>query len=144
MTPDDDTSRPAPDVIEAGIPATTEMPRNIPPGAEDEEEPPPLDIPQGVEEWGTTEREQLVGESLADRAQREEPDHLGPVATRGERLIEPGDVDGLGLVDNEPEAVAELDGEPFDTLSPEEAAMRVEDEPAGLNYDPDPGYVDPS
>lgn len=140
MTAEDDISRPAPDIIEAGIPATSEMPRGVPPGDEDEDEPRPLDVPQGVEEWGTTGREQLLDEPLAERVRREEPDQLARLDDHvGERLIEPGIEFG---VDEEADAVAELDGGVFDTPSPEEAAMRVEDEPAGLNYDPDPGYVD--
>jgi hypothetical protein len=35
---------------------------------------PPRDQPLGSEEWGTTAREQLVGEPLAERVKREEPD----------------------------------------------------------------------
>jgi hypothetical protein len=136
----DDFSRPAPDIIEPGIPATSEMPRNVPPGDEDEDESPPLDVPQGVEDWGITGREQLLDEPLAERVKREQPDRLGSDdISVGGRLIEPGGELG---VDEEADAVGELDGGVFDTPTPEEAAMRIEDEPAGLNYDADPGYVE--
>ena len=33
------------------------------------------------------------------------------------------------------------DGGLEDTLSAEEAAMRIVEEPPGMNYDPDPGYI---
>jgi hypothetical protein len=45
-------------------------------------------------------------------------------------------------MDDEADAVGEIDAGFEDTLSAEEAAMRVVDEPPGMNYDPDPGYVD--
>lgn len=131
--------------MEPGIPATSEMPRDIPPGAEDEEEPAPLDFPQGVEEWGTTPREERIGEPFELRVRREEPDVLARDAEEpGVSLYEPGTDDGVdegeGL-DLEPDAVGELNLEDDVTLSPEEQAMRIEDEPAGLNYDPTPGYL---
>ena len=37
--------------------------------------------------------------------------------------------------------MAELDPE-GEVLGPEEAAMRIVDEPPGAHYDPDPGYLD--
>ena len=107
------STRPVADEVEPGIPATSEMPDGVPFGDEDEEEPVPLDVPQGVEEWGTTAREEATGESLAQRVSREQPDF-------GEA--------GRGGADNA-------------TLAPEEAALRVETDPPGLNYDPDPGYL---
>jgi hypothetical protein len=110
--------RPAPDEIEPGVPATSEMPANIAPGGEDEEEPPPRDYPQGVDDWGTTAREEALGESVASRAAREEPDF-------GERILSGDD----------PATASDL--------APEEAAISVDDDPPGLNYDPDPGYVAP-
>lgn len=132
--------RPAADEVEPGIPATSELPRDIPPGSEDEEEPAPLDFPQGVETWGTTAEEELQGEPFELRLRREEPDVL-PGAGGGEgglSLIEPGSEDGY---DDEPDAVAELDPE-WQPASAEEAAMRIEEEPAGLTYDAGPGYLD--
>ncbi len=138
------STRPARDEVEPGIPATSEMPRNIPPGSEDEEEPVPLDFPQGVEEWGTTPREELLGEPFEMRVRREEPD-LPAGSAEGLSLYEPGTDgavdDGEGF-DAEPDAIGELNLESDVTLSPEEQAMRIEDEPAGLNYDPTPGYID--
>lgn len=138
------STRPAADEVEPGIPATSEMPRNIPPGSEDEEEPAPLDVPQGVEEWGTTPGEELVGEPFEMRVRREEPDQLAGGA-EGLSLYEPGTDeavdDGEGF-DAEPDAIGALNLESDVTLSPEEQAMRIDDEPAGLNYDPTPGYID--
>lgn len=139
MARDNDPTRPSPDTIEAGIPATEEMPPGVPAGWEAEEEPPPLDVPQGVESWGTTAQEELVGESLRLRVLREEPD-VEAAPPEGVRLLEPG-AEG-GLMDEEADAVGELDPERSDTLSPEEAALRVEEEPAGLTYDAGPGYLD--
>lgn len=139
MARDNDPTRPSPDTIEAGIPATEEMPPGVPAGWEAEEEPPPLDFPQGAESWGTTAEEELVGEPLSLRVLREEPE-VDPASAGGVRVLEPG-AEG-GLMDDEPDAVGELDAERSDTLSAEEAAMRVEDEPAGLTYDASPGYLD--
>ena len=141
---DSQTTRPAPDEIEPGIPATSEQPRDVPQGWEAEEEPPPLDIPQGVEEWGTTSREEAIGESVAMRARREEPEVWERVfeedTSGGVSVLEPGSDDGL--TDTEPDAIGELDTDRQYSLPAEEAAMRVEDEPAGLTYDRGPGYLD--
>lgn len=139
---DRQTTRPASDELEPGIPATSEMPRDVPPGSEDEEEIPPLDVPQAVEEWGTTAEEELLGESLASRVAREEPDFgtAARGADAGVSLLEPGSDDGL--TDNEPDAIGEVDFGGDTTPSPEESAMRIEEEPEGLNYDPSPGYLD--
>ena len=139
MARDNDPTRPSPDTIEAGIPATEEMPPGVPAGWEAEEEPPPLDFPQGVESWGTTAEEELVGESLSLRVLREEPDTEAP-PDGGVRVLEPG-AEG-GLMDDEADSVGELDPERSDTLTAEEAAMRVEEEPEGLTYDSGPGYLD--
>jgi hypothetical protein len=139
MARDNDPTRPAPDIVEAGVPATTEMPPDVPAGWEAEEEPPPLDVAQGAESWGTTAEEGLKGEPLALRVLREQPD-TEPRSPDGARVLEPG-AEG-GLLDDEPDAVGELEVEPSDTLSPEEGAIRVEDEPAGLTYDVGPGYLE--
>ena len=48
------------------------------------------------------------------------------------------------VIDDEPDMLGEADVGLEVTLSGEEAAMRVVDDPGGLNYDPDPGYVDRS
>ncbi|MFN2502891.1 MAG: hypothetical protein ABR540_01420 [Acidimicrobiales bacterium] len=140
MARDDESARPAPDIIEAGIPATTETPSGVPEGWEADEEPPPLDFPQGAESWGTTGQEQQLGESLRLRVLREEAEVGEPAAGDGVRLLEPGAEDGL--LDDEADAVGEVDLAGGDTPSPEEAAMRIEDEPAGLTYDRGPGYLD--
>jgi hypothetical protein len=138
MAPDNDSTRPAPDLVEDGVPATTEMPPDVPAGWEAEEEPQPLEFAQGAESWGTTAEEELTQEPLALRVLREEPDVEGR-SPDGVRVLEPGaEID----VDEEPDAVGEVDLERHDVLSPEEGAMRVEDEPAGLTYDAGPGYLD--
>ncbi|HET7719966.1 MAG TPA: hypothetical protein VFK43_08375 [Acidimicrobiales bacterium] len=56
-----------------------------------------------------------------------------------QQVLEPG---AGGLGDEEPDALGEVDMGLEVAVSPEEAAMRVVDEPPGMNYDPDPGYVD--
>ena len=112
-------SRPASDEVEVGVPATEDIPEGqLATGDPLEGELPPLDDPQGVEDWGVTAAEQQGAEPLSLRVQREEPDVLDELSA----LDEPG----TG---------------PTGTLTPEEAAMRVEEEPAGMNYDPDPGYL---
>ena len=111
--------RPASDEVEVGVPATDDIPEGqLATGDPLEGGIPPLDHPQGVEDRGVTAAEQQGAEPLSLRVQREEPDVL----------------DELSGLD-------EPDGGPTGTLSPEEAAMRVEEEPAGMNYDPDPGYL---
>ncbi len=107
---------------------------------------PPLDRPQAVKDWGTTASEQLGQEPLDLRVAREVPD-VGAAETgvdtgdwTDRQFLEPGADAGLG--DDEADSVGELDAGLEDTLSAEEAAMQVVDEPPGMNYDPDPGYVD--
>lgn len=112
------TARPAPDLVEDGVPATSEAPPGLDVDAT-EGEPAPLDHPQGVEEWGTTAAEEAAGESLAMRVAREDPD--GTVPADDWELEEE-----LGLEDD---------------LSAEEGALRLVDEPPGMSYAPDPGYV---
>jgi hypothetical protein len=139
--------RPAPELSEDGIPAIEELPESVLlTGDPVEGEVPPLDRPQAVKEWGTTASEQLGTETLERRLTREVPE----TATRGvdrlddgnagRQFLEPGADGGLG--DDEPDSIAEAGVRTEDSLSAEEAAMSVVDEPPGLNYDPDPGYVD--
>jgi hypothetical protein len=111
--------RPAPDLVEDGIPATVDDPPHLSTEAV-EGEPAPLDVPQGVDEWGTTNAEERMGESVRMRAAREEPDVL-------DRLE--ADEEGTGIAG---------------ALSAEEAALHVEDEPEalGMSFAPDPGYLD--
>ncbi len=112
-------SRPAPDEVEPGVPAAEDIPEGqLRTGDVLEGEMPPLEDPQAVEDWGVTAAEQQGAEPLSLRVQREEPDVL----------------DELNADDAPGPARA-------DGRSPEEAAMRVEEEPAGMNYDPDPGYL---
>lgn len=135
-------NRPAPDEVEPGIPATNEMPANVPPGWEDAEEPPPLDRPQGAEDWGTTAREELTGESLARRVLREQPDRPGRDGARAAvRVTDPGDDDSG--IDDEADLIGDLAEASDSTLSGEEAALRiVGDDPPGATYGDDPGYLD--
>ena len=112
--------RPAPQEVEAGVPTTEDIPEGqLRTGDPLEGEMPPLDDPQAVEDWGLTAAEQQGAEPLSLRVQREEPDVLDELYTDDD--------------DSAPRRT--------DTLSAEEAAMRVEEEPAGMNYDPDPGYL---
>ncbi len=120
MSERNSSPRPAPDEVEVGIPAAEDIPEGqLRTGDPLEGDMPPLDDPQAVEDWGVTAAEHQGAEPLGLRAQREEPDVL-------DELDADADVDAGGRVD---------------TLSAEEAAMRVEEEPAGMNYDPDPGYL---
>lgn len=134
------SDRPARDEIEPGVPATTETPVEAPPGWDADEQVPPRDEPQAVDEWGTTAREELIGEPLAVRVRREEPDELREVADEGVRLYEPGAEDGL--VDNEADTIGDVDASRDDTLTAEEAAMRIVDDPPGVTYDESPGYLE--
>jgi hypothetical protein len=133
--------RPAPELSEDGVPSTEEIPADVLlTGDPLEGELPPLDRPQAVKDWGTTAAEQLGPEPLDVRLAREEPDVLVPDEYTDRQFLEPGADGGLG--DDEADSVGEIDAGFEDTLSAEEAAMRVVDEPPGMNYDPDPGYVD--
>lgn len=133
--------RPAPEVSEDGVPAIEEIPEDVLlTGDPLEGEMPPLDRPQAVKDWGTTASEQLGTEPVDVRVAREEPD-VGTADLHSDRqFLEPGAEAGLG--DDEADSVGEAEIGLEDTLSAEEAAMRVVDEPPGLNFDPDPGYVD--
>ena len=133
--------RPAPEVTEDGIPSIEEIPEDVLlTGDPVEGEMPPLDRPQAVKDWGTTASEQLASEPMEVRVAREVPDVEAADAYLDRQVLEPGAEGGLG--DDEPDSVGEADIGLEDTLSAEEAAMQVVDEPPGMNYDPDPGYVD--
>lgn len=136
-----DLTRPAPEVTEDGVPSIEEIPEDVlRTGDPLEGELPPLDRPQAVEDWGTTASEQLASEPLEVRVARELPDVEAGDAYLDRQILEPGADGGLG--DNEADSVGEVDMGLGDTLSAEEAAVQVVDEPPGMNYDPDPGYVD--
>jgi len=138
--------RPAPKVSEDGVPATSEINEEILlTGDPLEGELPPLDRLQGAATWGTTAAEQLASEPLDVRLAREVPepglDENGEAYGDVDRqFLEPGAAEGFA--DDEADVLGEMEAGLVDTLSPEEAAMRVVDEPPGMNYDPDPGYVD--
>ena len=133
--------RPAPEVTEDGVPSIDEIPEDVLlTGDPLDGEMPPLDRPQAVKDWGTTASEQLASEPLEVRVAREVPDVEAADAYLDRQILEPGADGGLG--DDEPDAVGEPGAGLEDTLSAEEAAMQVVDEPPGMNDDPDPGYVD--
>jgi hypothetical protein len=141
MSDRQDLPRPAPEVTEDGIPSTSEIPEDVLlTGDPVEGDVPPLDRPQAVKDWGTTASEQLASEPMEVRVAREVPDVEAADAYLDRQVLEPGADGGLG--DDEADSVAEVDIGLEDTLSAEEAAMQVVDEPPGMNYDPDPGYVD--
>ena len=141
MSDRSDLPRPAPEVTEDGIPAIDEIPEDVLlTGDPLEGELPPLDRPQAVKDWGTTASEQLASEPMDVRLAREVPDVTAADDYADRQFLEPGA--DAGLADDEPDAVAEAEGGLQDTLSAEEAAMQIVDEPPGMNYDPDPGYVD--
>lgn len=133
--------RPAPEVVEDGVPATDEIPEDVLlTGDALEGELPPLDRPQAVTDWGTTASEQLASEPLDVRVAREQPDVETADVYADRQFLEPG-ADG-GLTDDEADVLGEADAGLEDSLSAEESAMRVVDEPPGMNYDADPGYID--
>jgi hypothetical protein len=138
--PRDDFPRPAPDVIEDGIPATEEVPEELLRTGEVSEGPmPPLDRPQAVDEWGVTAREQELGEPLDVRLRREQPDRLPRPEDDVRQVYQPG---AEYFEDDEPAEVGEFDTLWEDTLSAEEAALRVVEEPPGVTYDDSPGYLE--
>ncbi|HVF19279.1 MAG TPA: DUF5709 domain-containing protein [Mycobacteriales bacterium] len=124
----------------------------------------PADRPVAVLGYGTTTREQLVGEPLDGRLARELPDptldaieaietgapdpgigsdedSVGVGTAQSGRLVEP---DEGARTDAEADAIASDVGMDDGALSQEELAMHVVDEAdAGLTDDPD-GYVDAS
>ncbi|HEX8770693.1 MAG TPA: hypothetical protein VF711_07995 [Acidimicrobiales bacterium] len=138
-----DDPRVAPDEVEPGVPATSELTEGQwLSGTADEADMPMLDYPQGVDQWGTTAREEELGESLTQRVKREVPDRLAAEQPYlSQPLVEPG-ADDVDTLDEEPDLVADLDASASGSLSPEEAAMRVVDELPGASYAPDPGYID--
>jgi hypothetical protein len=141
MSDRNDLPRPAPEVTEDGIPAIDEIPEDVLlTGDPLEGELPPLDRPQAVKDWGTTASEQLGSEPMDVRLAREVPDVGAGEGYADRQFLEPGADAGLG--DDEADSVGEAEFGLQDTLSAEEAAMQVVDEPPGMNYDPDPGYVD--
>jgi hypothetical protein len=134
--------RPAPDVIEDGVPATEEVRQeqlltgDLGAG---EGPSPPLDRPQAVNQWGTTAFEERAGEPLDVRLRREEPDVLDRVEEEIPQVFQPG---AENWVDEEPDEVGDLDASWEDTLSAEEAALRIDENPPGMTYDEGPDYIE--
>src|SRR5437868_6623020 len=99
--------RPAPELIEDGVPATEELPPSqLLTGDPLEGELPPLDRPQAAMGWGTTASEQLGPEPMEIRLAREEPEvGIGEDTDTysGRQVIEPG-ADG-GLEDDEGDVI---------------------------------------
>lgn len=86
---------------------------------------PPDDRPRGSVEFGTTETEQLTGESLDSRIARENPDVERPAPELSPTLVG----DDL-LADDEKDLVAtDVGTDPMLGMSAEEAAVHVVDEP---------------
>ena len=132
--------RPAPELIEDGVPATEEVPEELLLTQDVNEGPsPPLDRPQGVNQWGTTPFEGRVGEPLDVRLRREEPDFPERIEEDVPQLFQAGAEYGA---DEEPAEVGDVDARWEDGLSAEELALRVEEEPPGLTYDESPGYLE--
>ncbi|HVE47798.1 MAG TPA: hypothetical protein VNA57_13760 [Acidimicrobiales bacterium] len=77
----------------------------------------------------------LIDEGVLTAADLEDE----PTDEQPPQLFEPDDPFGP---DTEASMVAESGLDPADSVPAEEAAMRVEDEPAGMNYDETPGYLD--
>ncbi len=138
MTSDDELYRSAA-AEEEGIPELEgQPPGKVLTGDTGEDLPLPRDHPLGAEEYGTTSAEEARGETFAQRVQREEPE-LVPRAPAGwlqeddyvlaGRLVQPdaGMVDMDETAEESGDATGEMVG-----LSAEEAAVRIEEEPAGL------------
>jgi|SRR5919108_3680977 hypothetical protein len=93
----------------------------------------PGDEPRAADRFGTTAEEQREGETLDEKLAEERPDRRPQRSTSMGRLVEPGS----GVTDREKEEVAEEAEEDRSGLSPEETAMREEEEPKGLTDGPD-------
>jgi hypothetical protein len=96
-----DLPRPAGDVVDDGVPATEEVRDEVlRTGDAGVADMPMPDRPLGADQWGITEMEERMGESLDRRLAREVPD-APPGADAGR----------------------------YDTMSAEEAAMHIVEEP---------------
>jgi hypothetical protein len=122
-----DLPRPAGDVVDDGVPATEEIRDEVlRTGDAGVADMPMPDRPLGADEWGITEMEERMGDSLDRRLARERPDMSEGADDGGRRFSEPGaDVD---YEDLEAASVADSDAGHYDTLSAEEAAMHVVEE----------------
>jgi hypothetical protein len=133
--------RPAPDVLDDGVPATEEVPAALLRTGEisDGPIPPPLDRPLAADEWGTTEWEERRGEPLDLRLTREMPDGPDTVDEIVPPLYQPG---ADNWIDDEPAEVGDLDASWEDTPSAEELAVHIVEEPPGITDDDSPGYLE--
>jgi hypothetical protein len=132
--------RPAPELIEDGVPATEEVPEELLlTGDAAEGSMPPLDRPQGVNQWGTTALEEREGEPLDVRLRREQPDFPEHIEEDLPPVLQPG---AENWVDEEPDEVGEVDAAWEDSLSAEELAVHITEEPGGLTYDDTPDYIE--
>ena len=96
----------------------------------------PRDEARGSEAWGTTAAEQREEEPLGDRLAQELPD------VEPGRRQEPGRLLDDGADDTEKDLVADVAEDEEEGLSAEEAALRVEEAPAGLTDHPDDYVAD--
>lgn len=105
------------DAESEGLPPLDEQPPGIDDQSAEEGLVLPRDHPIAAEEWGVTEREQAVPESVRDRVRRERPD----VAQRA-----PQDPPGR-LVDTPEDGVEGEWADDAAGLSAEEAALHIEE-----------------
>jgi hypothetical protein len=141
VPPSEALPRPAPDVIDDGVPATDEVPEELLRTGEISEGPvpPPFDRPLAADEWGTTEWEEREGEPLDRRLAREVPDGPDTVDEPARQLYQPG---AEYWIDDEPAEVGDLDALWEDTPTSEELAVHIVEEPPGITYDDSPGYLE--
>jgi hypothetical protein len=143
MANEDPLPRPTPDITEAGIPAIDEVPEEtIRTGDTMEGELPPLEHPQGVEEYGITAAEQQRPETLEDRVAREQPDALAPADADMSPLTPPDSA--AGILDPDADLLGEEEAQVEDTPAPEEAALRLTEDLPGATDSAGPGYLDES
>ncbi|MFN2608420.1 MAG: DUF5709 domain-containing protein [Acidimicrobiales bacterium] len=113
------------DLEAEGMPEVDEQPEGIDDPVEGMV--PPRDHPVGSLDPATTERGQLVGESLRERVAQEEPDRLpGDDGIVG-RLVQPDQ--GMPDLDAEPTEMADEVVGDEQALSAEEAAVHLTDSP---------------
>ena len=87
----------------------------------------PPEQPLGVDEYGVTAAEELVDEPLEERVRREVPEQARADDRGIGSIVEP---DEGGSPDDEPDAVAELAVEDFDSTLEDVAQERVDAPPA--------------
>jgi hypothetical protein len=92
-----------------------------------------------ADEWGTTQWEERKGEPLDRHLAREEADVPDTLDESVRQLYQPGAEFGS---DEEPAEVGDVDALWEDTLSAEEQAIHVVDEPPGVTYDDSPDYLE--